>query len=516
MRATSLGHAGILIETAHGSIACDPWFVPAFFGSWFVFPRNDQLSPDLMARVTGADYLYISHLHADHLDEPWLREHMGKDATVLLPGYPTTELQRTLQALGFTRFLSTENGKAETLAGDLSVTIHVETSISDGPGGDSAIVVSDGSGRVLNQNDCRPHDPAVFLADGPVDVQWLQYSGAIWYPMVYEDDPDTKRNQVIAKVNAQFARALHYVDAVHASVVAPSAGPPCFLDPELAALNVVTGDELSIFADQLEFDRRLRAAGTTTAELTVPGTCFVIEHGVVRVEQPAPDETIRRPFVDKAAYLAEYASDWSTWMHDQQASWHAPSEDLIDTMAAWWEPLMAVAPTLCAAVGAVAIIDTGELLIALDFPEGRVRPATEHDTPKYRFTIDRRLVETVVARRAVDWSNALFLSLRFRAWRDGPFNEYLYNFFKSLSAERMERAEAEIRAKRTVGRDAAEVTFGPYQVQKFCPHRRADLSRFGHLDGDILTCTLHGWQFDLADGGVCLTADNERIRVRRS
>ena len=43
MRATSLGHAGILIETEHGSIVCDPWFVPAFFGSWFVFPRNDRL-----------------------------------------------------------------------------------------------------------------------------------------------------------------------------------------------------------------------------------------------------------------------------------------------------------------------------------------------------------------------------------------------------------------------------------------------------------------------------------------
>ena len=30
MRATSLGHAGILIESDHGSIVCDPWFVPAF------------------------------------------------------------------------------------------------------------------------------------------------------------------------------------------------------------------------------------------------------------------------------------------------------------------------------------------------------------------------------------------------------------------------------------------------------------------------------------------------------
>ena len=100
MRATSIGHAGILIETEAGSIVCDPWFVPAFFGSWFVFPRNDQLSPELMQRIENPTYLYISHIHADHLDEPWLIDHVNRDTTVLLPGYPTRELERRLRNLG--------------------------------------------------------------------------------------------------------------------------------------------------------------------------------------------------------------------------------------------------------------------------------------------------------------------------------------------------------------------------------------------------------------------------------
>ena len=89
MRATSLGHAGILIESDHGSIVCDPWFVPAFLGSWFPFPRNDRLDDDLLARIEGADFLYVSHLHGDHWDEPWLRAHLPRDIGVLLPGYPT-------------------------------------------------------------------------------------------------------------------------------------------------------------------------------------------------------------------------------------------------------------------------------------------------------------------------------------------------------------------------------------------------------------------------------------------
>ena len=138
MRATSIGHAGILIETDHGSVLCDPFFVPAFFGSWFVFPRNDQLPDDLRDRLERPDFLYISHLHGDHLDAAFLADHVDRDTTVLLPGFPTGELERRLRALGFRRFVATRDG-APIRLGRLEVVVHVETSITDGPGGDSAL-----------------------------------------------------------------------------------------------------------------------------------------------------------------------------------------------------------------------------------------------------------------------------------------------------------------------------------------------------------------------------------------
>ena len=37
-------------------------------------------------------------------------------------------------------------------------------------------------------------------------------------------------------------------EAIDSRYVVPSAGPPVFLDPELAHLNVVTGDERDVFA----------------------------------------------------------------------------------------------------------------------------------------------------------------------------------------------------------------------------------------------------------------------------
>src|SRR3954451_1413002 len=104
MRITGLGHASVLIETAHGSVLTDPWVNPAYFGSWFPFPDNSELDWDALG---ACDYLYISHLHKDHFDPEHLRKHVDKDAVVLLPDYPVPDLRRELEALGFHDFVET-------------------------------------------------------------------------------------------------------------------------------------------------------------------------------------------------------------------------------------------------------------------------------------------------------------------------------------------------------------------------------------------------------------------------
>jgi UDP-MurNAc hydroxylase len=513
VRATSVGHAGILIETRHGSILCDPWFVPAFFGSWFVFPRNDQLPSDLRARIERPDYLYVSHLHGDHLDEAFLANHVDRSALVLLPDFPTDELERRLRALGFERFVATTAGEAMEVGG-LEIAIHVETSVTDGPGGDSALVVADGTARLVNQNDCRLHDPGAVARHGPVDAQWLQFSGAIWYPMVYDLPDDERRELAAAKVESQFVRAIRYVEAVGARTVVPSAGPPCFLDPELAGLNVVTGGEVSIFPDATAFLERLDKEGIETGVLAIPGT--TIDLGpLITVRHPVADDDVTAIFTAKADHLRRYHDDWSAWLAAERASWPAPEPDLAGRLAAWWEPLLASAPSLRAAVGAGCLIRSGDEALLVDFPAGTVRPYAG-EPYAFSFDLPRPLVERVVAARAVDWSNSLFLSLRFRAWRAGEFNEHLYNFFKSLSPERIARADAEARVKRAPHEaPTEEIELCGYVMERYCPHRRADLSIFGEVDSGVLTCALHGWQFDL-ETGRCLTADDRRLRVRRA
>ena len=79
----------------------------------------------------------------------------------------------------------------------------------------------------------------------------------------------------------------------------------------------------------------------------------------------------------------------------------------------------------------------------------------------------------------------------------------------------MQRAEDEAVRRLAPAPPSTEITIGDYVVERYCPHRRADLTVFGELEGSTLVCTLHGWKFDL-ETGRCLTADDRQLQVRRA
>jgi UDP-MurNAc hydroxylase len=171
--------------------------------------------------------------------------------------------------------------------------------------------------------------------------------------------------------------------------------------------------------------------------------------------------------------LQQYKADWAPWLADYKDTWPKEHTDLVTALNAWWGPLLAMAPMLRAAVGGGCVMNTDGLSIYIDFAGGVVVPF-DGQQHKYRFTIPRPLLESVVASKAVDWSNSLFLSCRFSAWREGEYNEYLYNFFKSLSVERMRRAEQEVVRKNAPDSDVSdEIELGDYVMQRKCPHRQA-------------------------------------------
>lgn len=506
MRITGLGHAGLYIETAAASVLCDPWVNPAFFGSWFPFPDNSELHWDDLGQ---ADYLYISHLHRDHFDAALLRRHVRKDATVLLPDYPTDELERELRTLGFTEFLRTESGVPVERDG-LRIMITALTGPSDGPIGDSALSLDDGRTVLLNQNDAHPLDIEQLREFGDVHAYFTQFSGAIWWPMVYDLPEGAKREFAQRKRAGQADRALRYIDAVDAAQVFPTAGPPCFLDEELFALNGHGIDGESIFTDQVEFLDELRAARPqVSAHLLLPGTVVEFDGAQCTLaHERHTDIEIRHIFGEKAAYLREMQRRKQPELAAERASRTAVPADLLDQLKAWWEPLLKRAGNLCEGVGGPVRLDAGDLSIVVDFPAREVRHYAG-ESCRYRLSTTADLVATNVARREVDWSNSLFLSCRFTARRVGQYNEYVYTFFKCLSEERIDYVENWYDERNDDGQD---IELDGWRMQRRCPHLRADLGKFGSVENGVLTCALHGWRFDLATGR-CLTSGGHEIRA---
>ena len=391
-------------------------------------------------------------------------------------------------------------------------------SITDGPGGDSALVVSDGTARIVNQNDCRTDRPrrAACPRPGRPALAAVQ-RGDLVPDGLRAGRQRSWRGWCERRSTSQFARAMRYVEAIGARAVVPSAGPPCFLDPELFHLNVITGDELSIFPDQRVFLDRLAAAGHQ-------GVLADPRHDDRRrppTRSPSTHPDAATPwspiFTDKAAHLAEYQADWLPWIGELQGGVDKhPDLDLLTTLQAWWQPLLAMAPTLRAAVGAACLLRAGDVDVLIDFPAGEVR------------ALRRRAVRLPVRDPPRPWSRrsspsepstgATRCSCRAAS---GPGGRARSTSTSTTSSSRCRSSGCAAPRPRpcaaSTPRDRApspDIQLGDYVVQRRCPHRNADLAVFGEIDGCTLVCTLHGWRFDL-ETGRCLTATDHPIRARR-
>jgi UDP-MurNAc hydroxylase len=513
MRITATGHAGSYLETASGNVLCDPWRSPAYFASWFPFPDNSEVEFESFE----PDFLFVSHLHRDHFDPDVLRRLVKKSVTVLLPEFPIEDLRTELTDLGFRSFVATRSGEPIELDG-LRVMITTSVSPADGPLGDSTLSVDDGTVRVLNQNDARPRDLDSILDFGPYDGHLLQFSGAIWWPVVYELAEATKSAVGARKRLNGMARAQRFIETVGARFVFPNSGPACFLDRDLFAFNdfssgPASGDEQSDnpFPDQTVFLAHLAGNGIHNGRLLIPSSVAELTPAGCVVTHPMAEEDVERIFTDKRSYLEGYAARQAGAVQAERTGRPSYDGDLLDALRDWWDPLLALADKIGPGVGDLVLLEvTGEAgsveRIVIDFVRRQVR-AHAGEECRYRFVIARDLVEAQVARHEVDWVNSLFLSLRFRAARKGAYNEFIYTFFKCLSPERLEYAEGWY-AEHDEPDELVQI--GDYMVQRRCPHLKADLARFGELQDGVLECGMHHWRFDLATGR-CLTSDAHKI-----
>ena len=397
MDVTFLGQAGIFIETKYGSILCDPWFNPAYFASWFPFPSNEEVD---LEKLRCPTYLYLSHMHHDHFDPQFLREHVSKEATVILPDYPLPLLERALRDVGFTKFIATKNYQTMDLDG-LHITTVAMVAPIDGPLGDSSLIVNDGETCIFNQNDSRPIDLDILTQFGPFDAHFLQFSGAIWYPMVYLYPEKMMQTLGRKKRENEMARALRYSQQIGATFVFPSSGPPCFLDDELFGFNDFDRDLTNTFPDQTVFLEYMQAQGQHNGRMMIPGSVATFSKGACTVAHPLPDEQVQAIFTNKRAYLEAYRERKRPLIEKIKSEWPRGQVDILSSLRDWFEPLLQIADLTCVGVNGRLLIDCGEQAVVIDFQQRKVYPWRGEEW-EYRFQMDPALIESSIIRHVED------------------------------------------------------------------------------------------------------------------
>ena len=216
MKLTYLSSASVIINHEKTNILCDPWLVDGeFYGSWFHYPSLNFKPEDF----NFVDYIYISHIHPDHLSIKTLSR-IDKKIPVIILNYVDKFLKRNIERLGF-NVIELEHNKRTHLKDNLHINIlaahycnpelcsklmgcsNVEK-IFGATSLDSMSIIDNGKEVVVNTNDC-PFEIAKFSADAikeyykNIDFLLVGYSGAGPYPQCFDMLTDQEKNDAAIK-----------------------------------------------------------------------------------------------------------------------------------------------------------------------------------------------------------------------------------------------------------------------------------------------------------------------------
>lgn len=500
MKATFIGHAGIFLEVGSVKLLCDPWLTKsgAFLASWHQFPRNDCLDPSLFKPT----HLYISHKHQDHFDLPFLST-LDRDIRVILPKHPSGYLASRMHLLGFNDITLLGSWEDLDLSKSLKLSLVLDSVkyIEDS----CAIIDIDGF-KIFDLNDAKLNEESCRkVAKFGIDVMFSQFSGADYYPTVYQYGLDQKKILTDRFVQSLVEQFIARTSWVSPKVVVPSAGPACFLDKDLFRLNFD-----SIFPDSTAF--RSRIAGKIGAEYRVlyPGEGFEIPS-----MRPTGQE-FHQEIVDKEEYLRQYARDEAPIISRFMQELPEPSAFLYGLLKQRIEKIAGASEYLTKRVGALVKFEiTGDLTFNLfaDFRSGDLKIARISEDPaEYTFRIDSLFLEQIM-RDEISFEDFL-LSMRLSIERSPDvYNWPLFALLRFGYSPRLIKIIEDISKKAAETKIVVQIEGEKYEIQRYCSHAGEDLIR-ATIEGDVLTCPRHHWQFDVKSG-KCLFGGNLPLETRK-
>lgn len=500
-----LGHAGFLVETRNMVLLMDPWLSPsgAFDSAWFQLPRNHHMAAlvqEVMSDNTRERFVYISHEHKDHFDPQFLESLVTRNFTFIIPRFRNDSLTALVTEIGAKEVISCTNEQSVSLPGG-SITLYIDdTEINR----DSAALVRIGKTSFLDLNDCKIFDelPRIMKVQEPIDVFSCQFSGASWHPTCYsyfrEEYESLSRKRYLAKFES-VARAILTIEP---KLYIPSAGPACFLDPELLDINF---QAVNIFPRAPRFmeylSKRLRQHPVRVAEL-MPGDTVDVEN--MNVDLCGSERISESNF---ETYVRQYAAIYADVFHERRRAAQPELKQItlhrlvgvLQNKLDKFRLADRVTHTLYVS------LDGMDEKVRVDFQRGTVDLVTEMNSEfSYCFSASAGEIARVLDDK-ISWGDFL-LTFRFKMCRDPDIYQTLVHGFLVVDADDLDAFCAKVLALEN-NTERIQVSAGgaTYAVNRYCPHSGADLSAASVEDERYLVCPRHGWRFDLEKEGKCLT-----------
>jgi UDP-MurNAc hydroxylase len=508
MYITFLGHAGFLVETERAIILMDPWLssTGAFDASWFQLPRNHHVAAYVDEKFENSEkekYIYISHEHKDHFDPKFLRSISMDDCTFVIPKFRRPELRTVLGTYPHKSLVACEDGVRVPIPGGY-VQIYLEDKEMER---DSSILIEAEGQIFFNINDCKLHDRlrAISEEHHKIDVFTAQFSGAIWHPTCYDYPKKVYEAISRRKIIHKFESVARAIETVQPRVFWPSAGPACFLDPELMHLNF---ERENIFprAPKLfkYLNKRLKNPTFNMWE-PMPGDIIDVSSSqpVFLTGERLTDDNFQE-YIRKYAQLNEGLFEARKRQYER-----VRQQQILERLKEQLEYKLSLL-TLRHRVRIPLYFRLSDMdgpIIRVDFANTSVSYAVNISEQHYYSIASPSWEVERVLDGKLNWED-FTLTFRMRLNREPDVYHTVIHGFLTMEPEDMNWfCEKLLRTEANQERMIVESQGCRYSVNRYCPHQGADLSE-GWMENDgFLTCARHRWQFDLKNDGKCTTND---------
>ncbi|MCH9631889.1 MAG: hypothetical protein S4CHLAM6_02070 [Chlamydiae bacterium] len=244
MQITYVYNACVLVEHNGSKILCDPWLIDGiYYGSWHQYPKAKAAPKDFF----DVDYIYISHIHPDHLDPATLKL-FPKEIPIIICNYAHKFVFNILKKIGFKKIIELRQAQPHKISKDFQIEVIAadfcdptlcqkhfacapqSTSNFQTQQIDSLAIFSTPDETLVNLNDVPyllAQKALIYINENypKIDCALIGYSGAGPYPQCFEHlSTNEKKLKAALKLKQFMNQSIAFLKKLKPSYFMPFAG----------------------------------------------------------------------------------------------------------------------------------------------------------------------------------------------------------------------------------------------------------------------------------------------------